>query len=62
MSRGGLNRSVITVVTVGNGVIRRPNALNGRDVARLNLVQRQQILHSLLSLTLDPLYRKVFKQ
>ena len=34
MRRGGLNRSVVTVVTVGNGVIGRPSALNGRDVAR----------------------------
>ena len=39
MSRGGLNRSMVTVVTVGNGAIRRPGALNGRDVARWNLVQ-----------------------
>ena len=39
MSRGGLNRSVVTVVTVGNCVVRRPNAVNGRDVARWNLVQ-----------------------
>ena len=37
--RGGQNRSVATVVTVGNGAIRRPNALNGRDVARWNSVQ-----------------------
>ena len=39
MSRGGLNRSVVIVITIGNGAIRRPNALNGRDVARCNLVQ-----------------------
>ena len=38
-SRGGVNRSVVIVITIGNGAIRRPNALNGRDVARCNLVQ-----------------------
>ena len=30
MIRGGQNRSVDTVVTVGNGAIRRPNAPDGR--------------------------------
>ena len=30
MIRGGWNRSVVTVVTVGNWVTRRPSALNGR--------------------------------
>ena len=39
MIRGGQNRSVVTVVIVGNGVIRRPNALNGRAVVRWNSVQ-----------------------
>ena len=39
MTRGGQNRSVVTVVTVGNGVIRRPSALNGRGVVRWNSVQ-----------------------
>ena len=35
----GKERSEVIVVTFGNGAIRRPNALNGRDVARCNLVQ-----------------------
>ena len=39
MIRGGWNRSVVTVVTVGNGVTRRPSALNRRGVVRWNLVQ-----------------------
>ena len=39
MIRGGQNRSVVTVVNVGNGVMRRPNALNGRGVVRWNSVQ-----------------------
>ena len=39
MIRGGWNRSVVTVVTVGNGVTRRPSPLNGRGVVRWNLVQ-----------------------
>ena len=62
MIRGGWNRSVVTVVTVGNGVTRRPSALNGRGVVRWNLVQWCHILHRLLFLTLDPLCRNVFKQ
>ena len=61
MIRGGWNRSVVTVVTVGNGVTRRPSALNGRGVVRWNLVQWCHILHRLLFLTLDPLCRNVFK-
>ena len=60
MIRGG-NRSVVTVVTVGNGVTRNPSALNGRGVVRWNLVQWCHILHRLLFLTLDPLCRNVFK-
>ena len=55
--RGGWNRSVVTVVTVGNGVTRRPSALNGRCVVRWNSVQWCHILHRLLFLTLDPLCR-----
>ena len=55
MIRGGWNRSVVTVVTVGNGVTRRPSALNGRGVVRSNSVQWCHILHRLLFLTLDPL-------
>ena len=62
MIRGGWNRSVVTVVTVGNGVTRRPSALNGRGVVRWNSVQWCHILHRLLFLTLDPLCRNVFKQ
>ena len=61
MIRGGWNRSVVIVVTVGNGVTRRPSALNGRAVVRWNLVQWCHILHKLLFLTLDPLCRNVFK-
>ena len=61
MIRGGQNRSVVTVITVGNGVTRRPSALNGRGVVRWNLVQWCHILHRLLFLTLDPLCRNVFK-
>ena len=49
MIRGGRNRSVVTVVTVGNGVTRRPSALNGRGVVRWNLVQWCHILHRLVS-------------
>ena len=60
MIRGGWNRSVVTVVTVGNGVTRRPSALNGRSVVRWKLVQWCRILHRLLFLTLDPLCRNVF--
>ena len=37
--RGGQNRSVDTVVTVGNSAVRRPSALNGRGVVRCNSVQ-----------------------
>ena len=59
MMRGGWNRSVVTVVTVGNGVTRRPSALNDRGVVRWNLVQCCHILHRLLFLTLDPLSRRV---
>ena len=62
MVRGGQNRSVVTVVTVGNGVTRRPSALNGRGVVRWNSVQWCHILHSLLFLTLDPLCRNESKQ
>ena len=62
MIRGGWNRSVVTVFTVGNGVTRRLSALNGRGVVRWNLVQWCHILHRLLFLTLDPLCRNVFKQ
>ena len=62
MISGGWNRSVVTVVTVGNGVTRRPSALNGRGVVRWNSVQWCHILHRLLFLTLDPLCRNVFKQ
>ena len=39
MIKGGQKRSVVTVVTVGNGVIRRPSALSGRGVVRWNSVQ-----------------------
>ena len=48
---------MVTVVTVGNGVTRRPSALNGRGVVRWNSVQWCHILHRLLFLTLDPLCR-----
>ena len=58
----GLNRFVVTVDTVGYGVTRRLNATNGKDVARWNLVQWYQTRHILLSLTLDPPYRTVFKE
>ena len=58
MIRDGWNRSVVIVVTVGNGVTRRPNALNGRSVVQWSLVQWCHILHRLLFLTLDPLCRK----
>ena len=61
MIRGGWNRSVVILVTVGNGVTRRPNALNDRGVVQWNLVQWCHILHRLLFLTLDPLCRNVFK-
>ena len=61
MIRGGWNRSVVIVVIVGNGVTRRPSALNGRAVVGWNLVQWCHILHRLLFLTLDPLCRNVFK-
>ena len=47
--------------SVGNGVTRRPNALNGRGVVEWNLVQWCHILHRLLFLTLDPLCRNAFK-
>ena len=62
MTRGGWNRSVVTVVTVGNGVTRRPSALNGRGVVRVNSVRWCHILHRLLFLTLDPLCCSVSKQ
>ena len=62
MIRGGWNRSVVTVVTVGNGVTRRPSALNGRGVVRWNSVQWCHFLRRLLLLTLDPLCRNVSKQ
>ena len=62
MIRGGWNRSVVAVVTVGNGVTRRPSALNGRGVVRWNSVQWCHIFHRLLFLTLDPLCRNVSKQ
>ena len=62
MIRGGQNRSVVTVVTVGNGVTRRPSALNGRSVVRWNSVQWCHILHSLLFLIPGPLCRTVSKQ
>ena len=58
----GWNRSVVIVVTVGNGVTRRPNALNGRGVVRRNSVQWCHILHRLLFLTRDPLCHNEFKQ
>ena len=48
MIRGGWNRSVVTVVTVGNGVTRRQSALNGRAFVRWNSVQWCHILHRLL--------------
>ena len=38
MIRGRQNRTVVTVVTVGNGVIRRRSAINGRGVVRWNSV------------------------
>ena len=59
MIRGGWNRSVVTVVNVGNGVTKRPSALNGRGVVRWNLVQWCHILHRLLFLTLDPVSQRV---
>ena len=62
MIRGGQNRSVVTVVTVGHGVTRRPSALSGRSVVRWNTVQWCHVLHRLLFLTLDPLCRNVSKQ
>ena len=49
MIRGGWNRSVVIVVTVGNGVTSRPSALNGSSVVRWNLVQWCHILHRLFS-------------
>ena len=58
--RQGGNRSVVTVVTVGNGV--KPVPSMARGVVRCNLVQWCHIFHRLLFLTLDLLCRNVFKQ
>ena len=37
MIRGGWNRSVVTVVTVGNGVTRRPSALKWQERCPMEL-------------------------
>ena len=62
VSRDGLSPFVFTVDTVGNGVTRKLNAFNGKDDARWNLVQWYRHRHILWSLTLDLLYRNVFKR
>ena len=62
VSRDGLNRFVATVNTVGNGVTRKLNAINGKDDVRGNLVQWNRTRHSLLFLTLDSRYRNAFKR
>ena len=51
MIRGGQNHSVVTVVTVGNGVIRRPSALNGR---RRPMELSAMVSHPSQSVVSDP--------
>ena len=57
--RGGLNRFMVTVDTVGRGVTRKLNAICGKDDVHLQWYRSR---HIQLSLTLDPLYRNVFKR
>ena len=56
-SNGGLNRFAVTVDTVGNGPTRKLNVISGKEDDRWNLEQWYHTRHSLLFLTLDPLYR-----
>ena len=57
VSKGGLNRFVATVDTVGNRVTRKLNAISGKDDDRWNMEQWNHTRHSLLFVTLDPLCR-----
>ena len=58
----GLNRFVARVDTAENGVTRKLNAINGKDDDRWKLDQWYRTRHSLLFLTLEPLYRNAFKR
>ena len=62
VSKGGLNRFVATVDTVGNGVTRKLNVISGKDDDRWNLEQWYRTRHSLSFLTLDLLHRNALKQ
>ena len=57
---GGLNRSVFTVDSAGNGATRRPSVPIGREDDRWKLVQRCLTRRQQQLLTLDPLCRNVF--
>ena len=59
VSNGGLNRFVVAVHTVGNGATRKLDVISDKEDDRWNF---DQWCHSLLFLTLDPLYRKAFKR
>ena len=52
MIRGGQNRSVVTAVTVGNGVIRRPSALKGQGRRPMEL--SAMVSHPSQSVVSDP--------
>ena len=61
-SRGGMNRFLAAVDTVGNGVHKKLDAINGKGDARWHLEQWDCTRHTLLLQSLDPLYRNAFKR